>query len=383
MKSIEITLNLASPLFVAYPDNVDKTSKISRTLKQPVMVDGAMQYIPYYPANGFRGGLRRKAMAHLLTHFNENEGTVPASLYLGLACGASSASPDNTPLSIEELIRARKNVYMGLFGGGARLLESSYRVSDMLPIIASTIKTGMVPSRYADTVKAIELESGQARHLQPWEVVGQRTPIRVDDLYRIMNPSQIMTSVTDAIAAVAQHQGATQANQQERKNAKAEGEEVKKQGVANLMSMEAIAAGTPFYFRIDLDETVIDDAKLGMMLMCLSDLFQANQFGGWGRCGFGKVRVQTISINTEEDTLLLTDLHNENDVFTLPGSVQHLVAAAKDAIATLSIADMQGFFVDFSADKKAEDAAKLKAQKAEKAAQKAAQNATQDAGEVH
>lgn len=62
MTSIDVTLTLASPLYVAYPGNYDDTKKISYTTKLPVMIDGQLQYIPYYPANGFRGALRRKAM---------------------------------------------------------------------------------------------------------------------------------------------------------------------------------------------------------------------------------------------------------------------------------------------------------------------------------
>lgn len=364
MKSIDVILTLASPLYVAYPGNYDDTKKISRTTKLPVMVDGQVQYIPYYPANGFRGALRRKAMGRLLKHFNQTEGAIPGDLYLGLSCGASSASPDSTALSIEELLRARANVYMGLFGGGARLHQSSYRVSDMLPIMASTIKSGLVPERLAEYVKSTTSESGEKRHVQPWEIVGSRTSIRVDDLYRVMNPGQILSSVVDPQTTVTEHQSAVLSNRDGRKGDDA----VKKADVANMMSIETVAPGVPFHFRIDLDEDVVDEAKMGLILLALSDLFVANQFGGWGRCGFGKVRVESILINGDGDSIGLSNFYSTNDTFSLPGAAQPFVDAANDAIGALSIADMKGFFEDFSADAKSQKAADAKAKKAAKEA---------------
>lgn len=385
MTSIDVTLTLASPLYVAYPGNYDDTKKISYTTKLPVMVDGQLQYIPYYPANGFRGALRRKAMGRLLKHFTETEGPLPGDLYLGLSCGASSGSPDSTARSVEELLRARANVYMGLFGGGARLHPSSYRVSDMLPIIASTIKTGMVPSRFAEYVKSRTSESGEKYYVQSKQLVSFRNSIRVDDLFRVMNPGQILSSVADPQATVAKYQSAVLGNRADRKaedeSKKSEpsnrarrkaDDELRKSDVSHMLTIETIAPGVPFHFRIDLDDAVVDDAKIGLILLSLSDLFVANQFGGWGRCGFGKVRVESILINGDGDSLSLGDFYSTNDTFSLPGTTQPFVDAANEAIGTLSIADMKGFFEDFSADAKAQKAAEAKAKKAAKEAAKEA-----------
>lgn len=363
MKTIDVVLSLASPLYVAYPDNQDKSANISRTTKTPLMADGRMQYLPCYPANGFRGGLRRKAMSRLVSHFKANEGAISGDLYLGLSCGANSGSPDQSPLSIEEILRARDNVYMGLFGGGARLHSSMYRVSDMLPILQATVSAGAVPAYCLDKVQAKPPKEGSVgpEYIKAWELTGSRTSIRVDDLFRVTNPQEIVDGVNDAIGIVGKHQGAVLANREGRK----EGDG--KSDVANMMGIETVAAGVPFHFRIDLDNAA-DEAKLGLILLGLSDLFQENAFGGWVRCGFGKVRVENIRVSFDDVEYKWDQFYGERGVFELPADAASFVSAANEAIAGLKIADMTGFFDDFSADAKAKKKADVKAKKTAAAA---------------
>lgn len=352
MTTIDITLSLTSPLFVAYPDNYDDIKKVSYTTKQAVMVDGKVHMIPYYPANGFRGGLRRKACARLVEHFVATEGPIPADLYLGLSCGASSGSPDNTSRSIEELIRCRDNVYMGLFGGGARLFASAFRVSDMLPILAQTVRTKMIPAHVVDLLKTkiLQGEPGDGQGFQhspefdaPWRMLNLRTSIRIDDLQRVSDAEQITRFIEDPIKSVAEHQMGVAENAMGRKADAA----VKKTSVANMMTYECIAAGVPFHFRIDLDATA-DEAKLGLLLLCLSDLFRENAFGGWVRCGFGKVHVEQFIVGHNDETRVWESLYDEKGDFTLPDEAAPFTEQAKAAIQRLKIADMVGFFTDFS-----------------------------------
>lgn len=360
MKKIDVILTTTSPLHVAYPDNQDKTANIGRTTKTPVMLNGRMQFVPIYPANGFRGGLRRKARSRIVAHLKENEGAIPGDLYLGLGCGASSGSPDQTALSIEEILRARDNVYMGLFGGGARLHSSMYSVSDMNPIIETTLASGTVPRYCQGMVEAKPAKEGAVapEFLKSWELLGSRTSIRVDDLFRVENPAEILNVLANPLEAVGKHQAAVMANREGRKT---DGES--KVDVANMMGIETIASGVPFHFRIDLDPYA-DEAKMGLILSCLSDLFRENAFGGWTRCGFGRVRVESIHVEFEDQNFNWDQLYPaDSEQFTLPAEAHSFTEAADQAIASLKIADMVGFFEDFSAGKKAEKKAKDQAKK--------------------
>lgn len=361
MNSINVILTLASPLYVAYPDNVDKTANVSRTTKAPLHSRGRMSQVPIYPANGFRGGLRRKAADLLAAHFKANEGPITGDFYLGLTCGASDASPDKTPLSIEEIIRARSNVYMGVFGGGSRIHESMYRVSDMVPVLNLTVEAGWVPQSYADLVSAKPKNdtTDAPSFLGPWEITGERTSIRVDDLFRVTNPSAIMANVKDALKTVADHQAGVQANRDGRKNDTDE----KKSDVANMMGLETIAAGVPFHFCLDLDKD-ISEAQLGLLLMGLADLFRENAFGGWTRCGFGKVRVQGIDVAYNGDTFSWENFYERNGEFSLPEQAKVFTCKTEEEIAALKVSDVAPFFTDFSAGAKAAKKAETKAKKA-------------------
>lgn len=357
MNSIQIQLNLTSPLYIAYPDNVDKTANVSRTTKLRLMNNGRLYDLPIYPANGFRGGLRRAAAARVVEALSAKEGPVPGDLYLGLTCGASSASPDQTPKTVEEIIRGRGNVYMGLFGGGARLLSSMYRVSDMLPVLQATIETGAVPDYLAELVMPkFQKEGEPAKHAGPWEVMSERTSIRVDDLYRVMRPEEIKAYVKNPLETVAAHQDGVLANKEGRKT---DGDT--KTDVSNMMGIETVAPGVPFYFCIDLDKDVTP-GQVGMLLLSLRDLFQENAFGGWTRCGFGKVRVNQIKIAYDDQDLAWSDFYGTSH-FELPDAANAYTSQAQEEIGSLTTAEMASFFEDFSAGKKAEAKAKAKAKK--------------------
>ena len=364
MKTIDIVLSLTSPLHVAYPDNVDTikdtNKKISRTTKVKVYADGDIHQVPIYPANGFRGGLRRTAMRRLVKQFSANEGAVPGDLILGLSCGASSGSPDQTALSIEEILRARANVYMGLLGGGARLHSSAYRVSDMTPIIELTTRLGMVPGYCKQLVQARSFNNEQYTNTR--DLVSLRTSIRVDDLFRVTDPEFLLSNVADPSATVTSHQQAVMANWEGRKT----GDEGKSD-VSNVMTIETVAPGTPFHFSIDLDHGVTE-AQIGLLLLGLSDIFQENSFGGWVRCGFGKVRVEQIRMNLDDEEFIWDQLQSDNGRFALPPEATPYVEAANEAIGSLRIADMTPFFEDFSADAKAKKKQEAKAKKTEASA---------------
>lgn len=364
---IDFVLRTTSPMFIAYPDNYDDKAKVSRTTKKPVLIGNSVAYLPYYPGNGFRGGLRRMAANRIATYLAETEGPIPGDLYNGLRCGAASGSPDKTALSIEEIARARKHAYMGLFGGGARIHESMYRVTDMNPIIETTVKLGIVPNSYKDLVLfRTEKETGEPQFVQPRQLVGERTSIRVDDLYRIEDFAGLMRVVSNPLETVAEHQRAIGTNKEDRKTDPA----AKKADVGNMMTFEAIAEGTRMHFRIDLDRDLTSE-QLGLLLLAFSDLFNENMFGGWVRVGMGKVRVESIKMTYNDETKYWDNLYNDES-FVLPADVREYTDAAEKAIKGMKIAELADYFTDFSAGGKAEKKAKAQAKKAETEAEKSA-----------
>lgn len=360
--TIDVVVTLISPLYEAYPGNYDKAKGLSYTMKKPVFVSGKSTLVPYYAANGFRGGLRRMIASRIVNHLAATEGPVSGDLYNGLRCGASSASPDQTALSIEEILRARKHVYMGLFGGGARIHDSMYQISDMNPILHITCIAGMVPEWCREGWVMEVSKTGVKSYAEPWEIVGERHFVRKDDLYSVADAAEIVRAVANAAEVVSAHQESVGMNKGDRKEFGAI-----KEDVANLQAFESIVEGTPMHFRVTLDKDV-SDAQVGAMLLALSDLFNENQFGGWIRAGMGKVRVRQMKLmlgaRGDMDGYVWDSL-NDGERFVLPAEASVFVEAAAAEIEAITTEGIAGFFKDFSADKKSAAKAKKKAEKAE------------------
>ena len=355
--TIDVVLTLASPLFVAYPDNYSEG--LSRTITKPVNVGGRKHEVPYYPANGFRGAFRRAIADRICDHLKATESAVPGDLYNGLHCGASSGSPDQSALTIEEIVRARKHVYMGLFGGGARTHESMYAVSDMNPIIDATVAAGCVPERYREEyVVPHTSKDGAVSFLQPYQIIGERHFLRVDDLYRVMNPDLIQRTVANPIETVAAHQAAVGVNKEDRKGGAV------KEDVANLQSFQTVAEGTPMHFRVDLKADATE-GQIGAMLLALEAVFIENYFGGAGRQGMGRVKVAEIvfDIGGAKFAWGGNSLYKDGE-FQLPDEAARFVDVAKAEIEAIRMADIAPFFEDFSAGKKADAKAKKAAKTA-------------------
>ena len=362
--SIEVVLSLTSPLHLAYPGNYSKG--LSRTITQPVTIEGETRHVPYYPANGFRGGLRRIVADLICDCIKEVEGPVSGELYNGLHCGASSGSPDKNAKSIEEIVRARQHVYMGLFGGGARTHESMYAVSDMLPILDATTRTGMVPPRLRDAyVSQKSSKDGADYYLQPGAIIGERHFVRVDDLYRVSDVEGIVRNVENPMETVLQHQEKVGINKADRQNPEGGDDKAVKEDVANLQAIQAIAAGTPMYFAIDFKSDITEE-QIGAILLGLSGLLRENNFGCMGRWGFGRVKCLDITLRRGAESFGKSFGIDED--FALPADLQSYADKAKEVISAIRIADIEEFFKDSSAEKKAAE----KKSKADKKAVKAA-----------
>lgn len=369
--TIDLNITLTSPLYLAYPDNQEKVgdSTISRTVKKPVFVSSDKADVPYVPANGFRGGLRRAAAARVMAKL-KTEGAVPTPLYLGLTCGASTGTPDSTPLSVEELLRARRNVYMGVFGGGARLLQSAYRASDLNPVLKFTLDAGVVPENCGELVKPRRSSDAEtSTYVEPWALTkGILNMIRVDDVARVMRPGEILEYLESPQESVAAHQEFIMGNNVARKEGTAS-----KESVANMMTFETVATGTHMHLRLTLSSDVTE-SQVGLMLYALNDMIRENSLGGMGRIGFGQYRVDKLKLQLGD---ALGGGHYAGidmgpaDQFSLPNEqvIQRLLEAADQGLTELTIAKMQSYFTDFSAAAKAEKKAAKKSKKDEEKAE--------------
>lgn len=340
MIRIEGIFRLSHPLHCAAGSEKVAGQNVTRTMTMPVVSSQGVDDVPYFPGNDLRGRLRRFAAKLLLDHLTANGSKVSRELYSGLMSGSESASPDTAPLSVEEATRGRQHVYMGIFGGGARILRSGYRVSDLLPVIATTIDCGAVPKHFGETTDSSWMPMDRkGQPLRGWQLKHQYNIIRVDDVFRVMDAGAIEKYLVDPATTVGAYQAAISANRTARKED--ETGETKKSDVGNMVTFEAIAAGTPMYFRLDLYNH-LGDAQLGLIVEALRGLLNQQALGGWVRAGLGQF-VADLRLVRDGESESLYSLQDGQYVVT--GQAVQAVEAMRLAMPSVTVAELESFYL--------------------------------------
>jgi CRISPR type IV-associated protein Csf2 len=362
---IEGVLRLTSPMHCA------AIGEPGSTHKQNVITPNGTQRMPYFPANDLRGRLRRAAADIVLDHITSTRGKVDVNFYAALKAGAITTSPESD-MTIEEALRGRDNVYMGLFGGGTRLLRSRFCANDLMPVVQDTISAGIVPAAFESYAPQGRTAEGKIGPLTGYHLAETRTSFRVDDVARVMEPGKMESYVSDAVQSVARKQAEILSGRADRKADKASlkaGELVAtevsgKKDLGNMMEIEYISRGTPLHCLIDLQNDTTD-AHVGLMLLALQTMVRKQDLGGWIRAGFGRYDANLILTRNGQAYQVFADEKNGAEA-TLTGELHATFCkAAMDAIQTLSVESMMEFFTPRAADKdeKAEKKAAKKAQK--------------------
>jgi CRISPR type IV-associated protein Csf2 len=364
---LEGIIRLISPMHCATVDSSEGSGdqNVAFTHKQNIVTVSGSQRIPYFPGNDLRGRLRRKAASLVLDHITATA-KVKVDLYAALMGGAINASPESD-LSLEEALRARDNVYMGLFGGGTRLLRSRYCANDLIPIVQDTIDAGIVPSLFGEAWIPQGSVRSIAGPLTGYHLLEKRTSFRIDDVTRAMNPDELNRYIEDSVQAVAQKQGTILLGRIARKADKVSAKAgdiktsaiVKKADLGNMFAVESIIRGTPLHCLIDLQNDV-SDAHVGMLLLAMQALVREQALGGWIRAGYGR-----FSAN-----LTLTRNGQKYQVFCEGQNAAHaaLTAIVQDefcnpAIAAISTLTAESMMEFFTPRKVADDEISAKAKK--------------------
>lgn len=331
------------------------TGGVIATMQMPIIADGLRHTIPYFPANDVRGRLRRKSAKIMLDALTK-QGPVSVELYAGLSAGAVSASPEGSEITVEEVLRAKGNVYMGIFGGGTRMLRSAYRVQDIVPVIGSTVKAGMVPERIANPTgaksivptvrgKAAEGEEGEQSRA---EITGIHQishvyrAIRIDDVARVMRVDELETYLADAEKEVTQYQSKVLEGRKAKKDSKETGEEVKKADIGNMMAFQGIAPGVDMYFRLDFADD-LTEGQIGMLIQSLCDLVNEQALGGWVRTGLGQYDASELELCIDGEARKLFTVAGDGS-YEISETLKPYIDQMRTELSALTAADMMEFF---------------------------------------
>lgn len=350
---IEGILRLTSPLHCAAvtSEKSNADGNVTRTQTQPMVTVKGLTRVPFFPGNDLRGRLRRKAASLIMASMKARGHKVSVDLYAGMNSGSISAQPDKAALTLEEVLRAQSNAYMGLFGGGSRILRSRFRVNDLMPVLKDLVDARIIPEAYASLAPVGSTGEEQVGHVAGWQIRSERTSLRIDDVTRVMNGVEMAAIIDDAVNAVADKQSNVLAGREERKTSKAaakvgdikKSEIATKQDTGNMFSLEYIAAGMPMYFLLDMQDDVTD-GHVGLMLLALRDLIREQALGGWVRIGFGRFNPD-LQLTRNGQTLAIFEDTDNPGAIQLQSKVQPFIDAAEKAINAMTPEALMEFFV--------------------------------------
>ena len=369
-------LQLTSPLHVTTTDAVslnkatgrvqynDQGLPLTGTMTQAMLINNKVQRVPYFPANDLRGRLRRKAAGILLNALSSKKIKVPVGVYSGLMCGSATANPDGQ-LTIEEVQRATRHIYMGIFGGGARIIESGFAARDMLPIMRAFVQSGVIPKTFspsaADLAMMItepgqedgdsdgrndklsnEVHSGD----EAFRLLGLRHIVRIDDVQRVWNHEDLIQHIEGGEEAILAHQGNTIASDANRRSEGEKGENVKKTTLANIVSVQTIITGTKLFLHLDLADR-LTKAQIGLMVSALLELMNEQALGAMGRMGFGRFIASDIVLRRHDKKVPVFE-EGADGAYKLSAAMDSYVEAMREELAAETLETVSPFFSGIS-----------------------------------
>lgn len=343
---IHAFLRTLSPLHIASPESarlslaemkpVYTDSKehppLNRTQKLSVMEPGGgTRPVPVIPANNIMGRLRRHAARAVCDVIKAKGQRIKIGTYMGLQCGAVTGNPDGRDVTFAEYAETRANPYIGLFGGGPRMMRRYVRAFNLVPFMDTTASMfGRTMHPYMD--EAIHKTPSDDRKLTQCWILN-----RNDDLRELVNIQQAGEVIEDFEAKLAARQSALVAASSS--DNRAEGDP--RLSTRSFSALEFVVPGVCFPVCFELDVT---DAQLGLFLVALDQFCDKERIGGHGRNGFGafsfsEVVVTDQSGNILGDSLFANSRLNFDHEFVTP-----YLQAWRDSAQSLNAEDLDRLF---------------------------------------
>ncbi len=92
--------------------------------------------VPIVPGNSMRNLLRRSALNIVFNALRGRE-SMDIAAYVAASSGNSSGTPEGQASSFDETVALRAHPFLGLFGGGPRMLRGRLSVDNLYPMVKS------------------------------------------------------------------------------------------------------------------------------------------------------------------------------------------------------------------------------------------------------
>ena len=306
-----------------------KSNPPCTAIQRLAVFDGVqhVERVPVIAANNLIGRLRRHAANRVLDVIAAKGERISIQTFSGLMCGAVTGNPDGRDITFEEYRSARANPYLGLFGGGPRMMRRYVRCFNAVPVLPQTqLMFERVRHPFLDVV-AHGGSIDTSRLTQRWIFN------RNDDLADLSGLAQASVSIDDFEAQISARQAAILAERP------LEGEDRAKSKTTTrtFSAIEFVVPGVVFPVTFELD---VSDAQMGLFLAALDSFARTERLGGYTRNGFGQFSLDDVVLVDpmgqvsrglfKESGLNQGNLHVQQFGAAWLGASQELSAAALD-----------------------------------------------------
>lgn len=242
--------------------------------------------LPVVPGGTMRNLLRRAMLMHVIEPaLRAKEAQLGIGAYAAAYAGNSSGNPDGIPSSFDEVVSMRAHPFIGLFGGGPRMLEGRLMVDSLYPVHQNALR--VIGSDYInECIKGDILQIVWARRVDPLLQLGS-----ADDAEVIVGGVQAVNSwITDLMAATKAKKGKSKKADE----ANAESGDDSARGLKAFNAHEVVIPGVSWLLRINVDRP--SDAQVGLILLALSKLSELRIAGGHAK-GYGEFQVDAVRMD--------------------------------------------------------------------------------------
>lgn len=258
-----------------------------------VQSDGSVEEIPIVSGNGMRGLLRDRGMLHMCKQVGygvneatgEVQGLTLAAFYF-LFSGGALTSTGSRGIDIDEARRVRTLIpLVSVFGGamGNSIMPGKAKIGKAIPICAET--QHLIPVAFQNEKAA-----------SVWDYLQEEMYTRKDDERNEHLRALIAPEVRGLLDIEHKKSALKKANQQPQEDTG--------QHQQMLYYVETFAAGTPFYWRICLDD--VSEIEFEAFITTLVEFSRLPYIGGKSNVGLGEVAVKFdkwIEIDSRASTI--------------------------------------------------------------------------------
>jgi CRISPR type IV-associated protein Csf2 len=271
-------------------------------------------YLPVFPANDARGRLRRVAAEELFRIVKSRGERLSLETYHGIICGAVTGQL-NKESTFDLALQSGKHPFLGLFGGGPRMVNSSYQVQTFWPITSTTIKCRLVPAHYEDKkIPAVRLTRAMFYR-------------RIDDALVFSNGQTelIVQEYSKGVANWIKELGSATTDTGEKARSSKQ--------LHTFGAVEYVIPGVRFYSVIKVDIQRAGLGSLGLLIHTIAGFANKQGIGGWTRCGFGDFDSEYHLVTPDN---IRVPMLTKTETGYEPNADAEQVAAALDAWAAAS-----------------------------------------------